>query len=378
MNNRSPVLVFIVNVDWFFYSHRLAIAEKAIQEGFEVILITKNTGLQERIEKKGLLFYDIDFTRSGLNIVKEFVTCFKLTRLLQKIRPDIIHNVTLKPIIYGSIAASFLKTTKIVNAFSGLGYSFINDNARFSRYVIGKVMKFIFKNKTMSYIFQNKDDYDELKSLDIFNKHSRIYFIKGSGVDLSRFNKTLFPPFDKIIILFVARLLWDKGVKELYDSTQRLKEKYSNKIEFIIAGKLDNENRSGVPQEFIENWCEYPFVQWVGHTDKIEDLFSKSHIVVLPSYREGIPRSLIEACASGRAIITTNAIGCKDCVDQGVNGLLVPVGNSEELEKAIITLYNNHELIRKMGNAGRKKAILEFDLNSVINQHFDIYHNLLN
>jgi glycosyltransferase involved in cell wall biosynthesis len=378
MHNCSPVLAFIVNVDWFFYSHRLAIAEKATQEGFEVILITKNTGLKELIENKGIKFYDLNITRSGLNVFKEVTLCIELILLLNKIRPDIIHNVSLKPILYGSIAARFLKTTKIVNAFSGLGYSFTNDNARFSRYVIGKVMKFIFKNKTISYIFQNKDDYDELKSLDIFNKHSRIYFIKGSGVDLSRFNKTLFPPFDKIIILFVARLLWDKGVKELYDSTQRLKEKYSNKIEFIIAGKLDNENRSGVPQEFIENWCEYPFVQWVGHTDKIEDLFSKSHIVVLPSYREGIPRSLIEACASGRAIITTNAIGCKDCVDQGVNGLLVPVGNSEELEKAIITLYNNHELIRKMGNAGRNKAILEFDLNSVINQHFVIYHNLLN
>jgi glycosyltransferase involved in cell wall biosynthesis len=244
--------------------------------------------------------------------------------------------------------------------------------------IIIELMRFGFKQKNVSLIFQNPDDCRQLRSLNVIAPNNRIYRIKGSGVDLDIFKTDSYPNFDKIKILMPSRMLWDKGLRELYEASFLLKANYEKKIQIILCGSIDEGNKANVPKTFLESWQDGEFVKWVNFQNDMVKIYNDSHIVILPSYREGIPKALIEACAMGRAIITTNAIGCRECVDEGINGLKVPVRNSKALAEAIKQLVNNPEKIIQMGKASRLKAELEFDINSVVKKHMEIYSLIRN
>lgn len=367
-------ILFVTNVDWFFISHRLVIAEEAYRLGYDVFLAAEDTGRSQEIIDKGIKFINLPFSRSGTNPVQEIKTLLKFYKIYKDIKPDIVHHITLKPVIYGSITARFLKIKGVVNAVSGLGYNFTGDRMSLVSKIMLQMMRYGFNTNNISIIFQNKDDYSELKNLKVISNRNIVYWIKGSGVDLNIFKTNTFPGFDKIKILLPIRMLWDKGVRELYDASNLLKYKYNNSIQIILAGLADEDNKAGVSAHFLQSWENGEYVKWIGYQKDMYDVYNDCHIVILPSYREGMPKTLIEGCAMGRAIITTDAIGCRECVDDGVNGLIVPVKDSKSLAIAIELLVNDPEKIIQMGKASRIKAESEFDINFVIKKHLEIYN----
>ncbi len=371
MNKKS--ILFVVNVDWFFISHRLIIAEEALKKGYNVIVAGEDTGRASEITNKGIRFVNLPISRSGINPLKEYKTIISFYKLYLDVKPDIVHHITLKPVIYGSIISKLLKVKMVVNAVSGLGFTFTQSAKGVISSIMLFLMKFGFDSEKVVVIFQNIDDYNELHENHVLNSKNKVFFVKGAGVDLAQYHKMEMPKFDKIKVLMPSRLLWDKGVMELYEASVILKSKYSNKVEFVLAGMADVDNKAGVNSSFLEKWQDGQYVTWVGYKTNVLDLYKNSHIVVLPSYREGMPKTLIEACAVGRAIVTTDAIGCRDCVDNNINGLKVPIKDSISLAKALEKLINNPSLIVEMGEASRIKAIKEFDVNLVLNIHMEIY-----
>ncbi len=369
--------MFVTNVDWFFISHRLVIAEEAQKRGFEVIVAAEDTGRSQEIRDKGIQFINLSFSRSGTNPFKEFKTLLKFFKLYNNIKPDIVHHITLKPVIYGSIIAKFLNIKGVVNAISGLGYTFTKGRESFLQKGMLSIMKFGFNRKNLIVIFQNKNDQHELTTFGVTDPSNFIVIIKGSGVDIEKYYESDFPPFDRIKILLPSRMLWDKGVKELREASNILKVKYNNKVQFILSGLADEDNKAGVPASYLKDWEDGTYVNWIGYQKNMVEVYQDSHIVVLPSYREGMPKSLLEACAIGRAVVTTNAIGCKECVDEGFNGFKVPVYSSKELANVLEKLIINHELIKQMGHNSRIKAEKEFDVKNVIEKHLEIYNSLL-
>jgi glycosyltransferase involved in cell wall biosynthesis len=370
-------ILFVANVDWFFISHRLVIAEEAKKNGFEVIVAAKDTGRSQEIIDKGIQFINLSFSRSGTNLIREFITLIKVFKIYYILRPDIVHHITLKPVIYGSLIAKVLKIKGVVNAISGLGYNFTEGRKSLVQKVMLLILKFGFNRKNVVIIFQNENDQKELTELGVIHPSNLIVRIKGSGVDLEKFHESSFPSFDRIKILLPIRMLWDKGVKELREASDILNKKYYENVEFILSGLADEDNKAGVPASYLNDWQDGNFVKWIGYQKNMVEVYQNSHIVVLPSYREGMPKSLIEACAIGRAIITTNAIGCRECVDEGINGLKVPVKDAQSLANAIETLVNNPNRIIEMGKASRLKAKKEFDINFVLQIHSQIYNQYL-
>ncbi|WP_417358331.1 glycosyltransferase family 4 protein [Flavobacterium sp.] len=372
-------LLMVVNVDWFFISHRLCIALEAVKRGWEVIVACEDTGRRNEIEIDGIRFVDFKFSRSGTNPLNELKTLKQFYSLYKTVKPDVVHHITLKPVIYGSLVAKLLKVNGVVNAVSGLGYNFTGDDRQgVTQKIMVKLMRYGFNRDRLTVIFQNGDDQRALEQLKILSTKNNIIRIKGSGVDLVKFSHSPLTSFDRIRVLFPSRMLWDKGVRELRDSTDLLKVKYQNKIQFVLSGLADNGNKAGVSASYLNDWQDGDYVVWVGYQKNMVKVYQDSHVVILPSYREGMPKTLIEACAIGRAIITTDAIGCRECVDEGINGLKIPVGTVNELVDAIEKMVNNPDVIITMGEQSRLKAEREFDVDSVISIHIEIYSRFLN
>ncbi|MBW3517561.1 glycosyltransferase family 4 protein [Flavobacterium sp. NKUCC04_CG] len=367
----------VANVDWFFISHRLCIAQEAVKRGWKVFVAAEDTGRGQEINIDGITFIDFKFSRSGTNPLNELKTLNDFRKLYRKIKPDVVHHITLKPVIYGSIVARLLGVKGVLNAVSGLGYNFTSGRQGIVQRIMLRLMKFGFNRQNLTIIFQNADDQSELTKVGVVSPINRIVRIKGSGVDLTKFKQAEFPPFDVVKILFPVRMLWDKGVRELKEASDILKETYRHQIQFVLAGLADEENKAGVSAQYLNDWQDGSYVKWVGYQQNMVSIYNDSHIVVLPSYREGMPKTLIEACAVGKAIITTDAVGCRECVDEGVNGYKVPVYSVNELAKAIEKLVKDKDCIIQMGKASREKAEREFDVKDVIEKHLEIYDNFV-
>jgi glycosyltransferase involved in cell wall biosynthesis len=368
-------LFIVVNVDWFFLSHRLPIALEAIKSGYKVTVFTIDTGRVSEIESYGLRCIKLPTSRSGTNVFKELKVILLLLYYYIKEKPQVVHHVSLKPITYGSIVAKIVKTPKVINAFSGLGYLFINKEKNLISFLIlTKILRFVFKNNKLEYIIQNEDDKNILHSY--FNIDlSKIYLIKGSGIDLTFFQYTAPVKKPTVQIVLPSRMLWDKGVGEFVEASLILSKKYLNNIEFILCGGLDYGNKSSIHKDQLLNWQKNSSIKWLDHQDDIKKIIIDSDIIVLPSYREGLPKVLIEACGIGRPIVTTDVPGCRDVVTEGINGFLVPPKNSVLLSLAIEKLILNEDLRIKMGYHARLLAEKEFCVNDVIQKTLFMYKN---
>ena len=355
----------------------MILAKAALEDGWTVYVACEDTGRGLEIGSGGIKFIDFPLSRSGTNPIQEFKLYRRFYNLYKEIRPDVVHQITIKPVVYGSLAAKKVGIKGIVNAISGMGYMFTEGKIVFMQKIILSMMRTGGNHKNVSFIFQNEDDRNTLEKFNILNQCHSINLIKGSGIDLKKFNFETLPSVNRIRILFPSRMLWDKGVRELKEATEILKNDYRDKIQFILVGMADDNNKSAVPISYLNEWQDGDYVIWKGHVNEIVDLYKDSHIVVLPSYREGLPKTLIEACAIGRPIVTTDAIGCKDCVDEGVNGLKVPVKDSKALANALKFLFLDVDLMSKMGAESRKKAEREFDIRDVISKHLLIYNSFL-
>jgi len=373
---KNKTLLIVINVDWLFLAHRLEIAKEALKQGFKVTVVAKDTGNKAAIEKAGFEFINLNISRSGVNPFVELKTVFKLFKIYKKIQPSIVYQITMKPVIYGTLIAKML-SLKTVNAISGLGYNFTAQRQG----LVQKIMIFLMRigyNKEHNFlVFENEDDFKELGNLKIIHKKNRFKIIKGIGVNLMNFKQEDFVKKEKLILLFPARMLWDKGVWEFVEAAKILQEKYFDKICFKLCGMIDKGNIACVPENYLKQIEIENYLKWYGYQKNIKSFYINADIVVLPSYREGLPTSLIEACAIGRPIITTNAIGCKECVDEGLNGYKVPVKSIVKLAEAIEKLIVNSKLRKAMGIKSRQKAEAEFDKKTVIKAHLKIFNEMM-
>jgi glycosyltransferase involved in cell wall biosynthesis len=372
----QETLVYVINTDWFFLSHRLQLALEAQSRGYDVIVIAENTGKADEIREHGLKFIELNFNRSGINPLRELKVLRKLIGIYFRYRPQIVHHVTIKPVLYGTFAALItLRNIRIVNAISGLGYAFINQYRTLSYFVIRFMMTLLFRNSKVNFIFQNPDDLAFFKEQNYLTDHNHT-LIRGSGVDVNEWAYERPIEQNIITVLFSGRMLEDKGVFEFIDAAKILYAKWHNKVKFVLAGGFDPGNPKNIDEAKLQSVLQPGYIEWVGHIDDVKTACINAEIVVLPSYREGLPKSLLEAMAIGRPIVTTDVPGCRECVVDGENGFLVPAKEAQPLADAIEKLLVDATLREQMGMASRAKCIQEFSLRQVIEQTFNFYDQI--
>jgi len=376
--SKRPKIVFFITEDWYFVSHRLPIAIESINKGFDVYLVTKKTSSKSKlIENHGIKILNMNIERGKINPFSDAIVLIKLIFILKKIKPDILHTVAMKPILYGNIASLILRIPHTISSFAGLGYLFISNSikAKFINYALKKFFKILLNRNSSSIIFQNKDDYNFMVDSNIIKKN-RAIIIRGSCVDERLFHFTKENNETNKIIL-ASRLLWDKGLKEFAKASEILKKDKITNLRFILVGEIDSQNPAAVEKEELLNWEKNNLIEWWGFRSDINKIYKDSNIVCLPSYREGLPKSLIEAAASGRAIITTDVPGCREVVVDGYNGLLVPKKNAYLLAKAIKKLIKNDLLRNTMGENSAKLFKKNFTVDINVSKHIDLYFSLL-
>ncbi len=368
MNNK---ILFVVNVDWFFISHRLSLALEAFKKGYEVHIACAITDKKAYLENLGLKIHPLNVSRSGINIKREINILIEIYKILKKINPDIAHFVTIKPVLYGGITLRFLSIPKKIFSISGLGFIFIKQGlkAEIVRILIKIMYKFALGGKNSYVIVQNPDDRRVISS--IVNVHTKL--IRGSGVDLSQY-KYIKEDNENIKVSMACRLLKDKGVFEYIEAAKILKQKLPD-VEFELYGDIDIYNPASLTNQDIKKIRNDGYVKVHGFNSDIAKVFSNSNIIVLPSYREGLPKVLIEAAACGRAVVTTDVPGCRDAIEANVTGLLCKVKDSKSLAQMIEKLILDNNLRNSMGKANRELAQNEFDINKVIEEHFNIYES---
>jgi len=368
-------LIMVVNEDRFFLSHRKDIALKAQTEGFDVTIVCKDTGRADEVKAFGFSMIELPINPTGMNLVEELKTFFFLWRLYQQQKPDIVHHVGLKTILWGGIAAKLSKVHGVVNAVCGLGVLFSGEKPSFVARSVMQMMAWSNAGKNVQEIFQNEDDMQLFKQYGVVTD-GQCNFVKGSGVDLDEFNYVPEPSDGKIRMIFTARMVKEKGTITLIEAAEKLRGEFGQKAEFLLCGDLSN-NPDGIKKEELEARCDGVYLQWLGFRRDVRDLLMASHIMAFPSYyREGVPLSLIEACAIGRPIVTCDSIGCRDTVEDGVNGFLVSPRDSDALAEKLRVLILDKPLREAMGRMGRKKAEKEFSLKTVVDKHMVIYRRL--
>ena len=297
--------------------------------------------------------------------------------LMKQLKPDIVHLVTIKPVIYGSLAARAARVPAVVAAVSGLGYAFIDQyfEARCLRRLISTLYRQAFLHPNLKVIFQNEDDKYTLLNLDALKENQSI-LIRGLGVDLTEYKWTPEPKTRPLVVVMAARLLRDKGVIEYVEAAKLLRTKGIN-ARFLLAGLVDPDNPSSINKKQLAEWVKASDIEYLGYRTDMPQLFSQAHVVVLPSYREGFPRVLAEAAACGRAIVTTDVPGCRAALIPDKTGLLVKVNDPSSLAKAIYTLLINNSLRNTMGAEGRKLAENKFNITKIVAEHMTIYDKVM-
>jgi glycosyltransferase involved in cell wall biosynthesis len=332
-------------------------------------------GFEPKITEAGIVFIDLPINKKSINPLSDIDLFFKLIALFKQEKPDIVHLFTIKPVIYGSLAAKLAGVPKIIVTITGLGHAFLTGKAW-----LRTTVEWLYKNALkhcQTVFFKNNDD----KTLFIQNglvSVEKTALVPGSGVNTTRFSPRESKPLkshqynNPLNFFMFCRLLREKGVYEYVEAAKRIKEKHPD-VTFTLLGGRDIRNPSVVPEKDILNWEKSGLIQWLDEVVDVRDYIAQADVVVLPSYREGTPRSLLEAAAMGKPLITTDAVGCREVVDDGVNGFLVPVQNSQALAAAMEKFINDVGLGKRMGLAGRQKICAEFDEQIVIQKTFDAY-----
>jgi glycosyltransferase involved in cell wall biosynthesis len=371
----TKLLLFIVNDPGFFLSHRLAVAKGAQELGYTVHVACMPGPAVAAIHSEGFKFHALPLSRSGRNPLSELGLVFAIWKLLWQLKPDLLHLVTIKPVLYGGIAARFAPVKGVVTAISGLGFVFLSKGfkAFITRNVVSALYRLALGKRNLRSIFQNPDDRDLLLRMGALT-NCKVVMIRGSGVDLSHY--TAVPePVGIPVVCLAARLLLDKGVVEFAEAANIL-IKRGVKARFQLIGEVDPGNPATVSHAQLNQWREEGEIEILGYRDDIAALFATANIVTLPSYREGLPKVLVEAAACGRAVVTTDVPGCRDAIDPGVTGFLVPARDAKALADQLQVLIEHPVLRSRMGVAGRELALRAFAVEKIVLQHLDVYRQL--
>lgn len=371
-------IVLFANTDWYLYNFRRSLAIALRETGYDVLLVSPPGPYGPKLEALGFRWVRAPMERRSLNPLRELALLWWLRQLLRTERADLVHGFTIKCAVYGSLAARLAGVPARVNAVAGMGYVFssVDAKARLLRPVVRALMRLALGGKGARLILQNPDDVELFKVARLVSG-AQVRLIPGSGVDCERFAPTNHrAPSERIQVALPARLLWDKGIAEFAGAARLLKAKGVS-VDFLLAGEPDNGNPAAVPKEALEAWEGEGLLTCLGHVDDMPALFSSIDAVVLPSYREGLPKGLIEAGACGLALITTDVPGCREVVTHEVDGLLVPVKDAQALAQAIERLVGDAALRKRLGEAARNKALAEFDERLVIERTLAVYAELL-
>lgn len=369
-------LLFVVNNPAFFMSHRLPVAQAAQRAGYDEHVATMDGPAVADIVALGMTHHVIPMTRSGKHPLQELGTLLALLRLFRRLRPRVVHLVTIKPVLYGGIAARLARVPGMVAAISGLGFVFLSNSLkmRLVRSVVARLYRLALGHPNSRVIFQNASDRDLLKSLGAV-RDEQVVLIRGAGVDLDLCQALPEPAAPPVVATMVARLLRDKGVWEFVEAARLLRAR-GVPVTMRLVGGVDAGNPTSATPAEVEAWQREGCVEALGERSDVPQLYAASHIAVLPSYREGLPKSLIEAAACGRAVVTTDVPGCRDAIDPDKTGLLVPVRDPQALADAIARLAGDATLRQAMGTAGRALAEREFNIERVARIHVELYDTL--
>jgi len=367
-------LLFLLTEDWFFASHfqKRALAAKAA--GWRVILAARESEATPQIRATGIEVIPIPFIRRRLNPFAELLFTLQLAKLYRKIKPDLVHHIALKPIVIGGLAARLAGTKSIVNAPVGLGFVFSSNKplAKLLRPLVSLLLKITLSPKNAKIIFENPDDIQALETAKIIRKNAAI-LIRGAGVDIEEFHPTPEPP-GKLKIILIARMIREKGIADFVEAANILK----GEADFILVGAPDQGNPNTITETELKTWQSQGKITWLGPRKDIAALLASAHIACQPStYREGLPKSALEAMAAGLPLVATDIPGCREAVLHNITGLLVPPRNPQALAAALKTLIDNPTLRTQMGAAARQRAVTEFSDSIICEKTLLVYESLI-
>jgi glycosyltransferase involved in cell wall biosynthesis len=369
MRNSPPKLLYFATEDWFVCSHWLPQIAGAKEAGFDVVVVTRTNKHADKIREHGARVIHFEISRRGTNVLRELGTVLRLIRIYRAERPDIAHHVAMKPMLYGSLAAHLTRVPRAVNWVAGMGWLFISKSrrARLMQVVVRKIFGVLLRGTEI--IVENKDDRAIIAGLGIAESH--IHLVRGAGVDTAVYAPVPEPEGVPIVVL-PARMLWDKGVREFVEAAALLRQRGVS-ARFVLVGDPDGENPASVPEAQLADWQRQGVVECWGRREDIPQVLARSNIVCLPSYREGLPKSLLEAASSGRAIVTTDVPGCREVVRDGDNGILVEARNSKALADGLQRLLVDPVLRQRMGQRGRERVMSEFSQEIVVSRVMSVY-----
>lgn len=374
MSDRKSLLYF-VSEDWYFVSHRLPVARKARELGYDVHVVTRVGGARKSIEREGFTVHAIDIDRSSVNVLNDFGTISAVRDVFRVVNPLVVHNVAMKPILYGSLVARLHETPYVINAFPGLGYMFSSPalRARVLRQLTSWGLSWANKRTAAKVIVQNEDDRETLISSGVV-EDDRVELIRGSGVDVTRFDYVdRSSHTSNPVVAFPARLLREKGIYTFVEAARLLRNK-GVQARMVLIGSPDEMNPSSVTMPEVRHWVEEGLVEDWGWSADMSETLKKVDVVCLPStYGEGLPKSLLEAASSGIPIVTTDSPGCRDTVADGETGYIVPRDSPERVSSAIARLVSDSDLRTRMGTAGRSRMIGLFSEHRVVSETARLY-----
>lgn len=366
----------MVTEDWAFLKHRTMIAHEARLRGCEVHVASPPGEHARAIAASGFLFHPIYVSRSSVSPLYDMRTLWDLVQLYKAIKPNLVHHIALKPIAYGTAAARMTGVEAVVNGVVGLGYAFSGDGVKRSALRMASHVMFATSmyGSRVRALFQNNDDLNYFAAHRLApRKNCRI--VRGSGVDVLRYQYSQ-EPTGVPIVLVATRLLWDKGIAEVVEAARILRARRIT-CRMVLAGMVDRDNPACVPESQLQAWQREGVVEWIGYCDDMPSLHARSHISCLPSYREGLPLSLLEAAASGRPVVTTDAPGCREAVMHEQTGLLVPVADAKALADALERLIGSPDERSRMGKQARSFAVEHFSVQKMAQETFAVYDELL-
>ena len=371
----KPVLLYLVTEDWYFWSHRLPLARAARAAGWEVMVATRVAKHGERIRREGFRLVPIGLRRRSLAPWREAAAIAELLRLYRRERPDLVHHVAMKPVLYGSLAAALAGVPAVVNALAGMGYVFTSSGvkARLLRPLIRTAFRWLLDRPNSRLILQNPDDIAAMTKGTVTAE--RVALIRGSGVDTQIFRPREEPEGTPVAVM-VSRMLWDKGVGELVEAARLLRRR-EVPLRVVLVGPPDPDNPASIPERQLRDWDASGDVAWWGERSDIAEIWAKGQIAVLPSHREGLPKSLLEAAACGRPMVAADVSGCREIVKDGLTGLLVPPGDAGGLADALERLARDPDLRRRLGATARDLVEREFSEEVVVAQTLELYRSLV-
>lgn len=391
-------LLYFIGVDWFFYSHFLDRAIAAKEAGYDVVVLTGVTRQDSPLTQHGIKLIGIPFERRSMNPIGLLRNFLDVIRVLKQEKPDIVHQIALKPILIGSVACRWLGIKRVIRAVVGLGFAFSSErgSARVVKRILSVLFRVVLDKKTAKTVFENKDDHDYFIDQG-WTRPENAVLIRGAGVDIERFKPRSEPRSahnslqrndsnvlgtgcsnrEPPIVMLLSRMLWDKGIGEFVEAARQLRRNHVEQTtRFVLVGDPDPDNRGAITKAQLQSWQTEGVIEWWGFRPDVENVLSQATVSCLPSYREGLPKSLLESLAMGLPCVTTDVPGCREAVVDGVNGLLVPARDSVALANAIDCLLNNDVLRAQFGKASRQMAVEQFCKAIVNEQTLALYDQM--